>query len=135
MRPWMRLALAAIVFGHAFIYIRIGAMLPGAVGGWRGRSWLLGGAVTGPPLAMLVMAMHVVAGALLLLSALAIGAAPSVPGGWWPALPAAGAALGIAAFAVFWDGRSGAFVEEGGIGAVVSGLLLLATLSFSTLFR
>ena len=135
MRPWMRLALAVVVFGHAFIYIRIGSMLPGAVAEWRGRSWLLGGAVTGPPLAMLALAMHVLAGALLLVTALAIGLAPTVPGGWWPALPAAGAALGLAAFAVFWDGQVGAFAEEGGIGAVVSGVLLLAALSFPALFR
>ena len=133
MRPWMRLALAAIVFGHAFIYIRIGSMLPGAVAEWRGRSWLLGGTVTGAPLASLALATHVLAGALLLLCAVAIGFAPSLPGGWWPALPMAGAALGLAAFAVFWDGH--AFVEEGGIGAVVSGILLLVAALFPASFR
>lgn len=135
MRPWMRLALAFVVFAHAFIYIRIGSRLPGAIAEWRGRSWLLGGAVTGAPLAMLVLAMHVLSGALLLVSALAIGLAPAVPGGWWPALPIAGAALGIAAFAVFWDGQVAAFAEEGGIGAVLSGMLVLAALSFPALFR
>jgi hypothetical protein len=129
----MRLALAMIVFGHAYIYIRIGSMLPAAVAEWRGRSWLLGGAVTGAPLASLALVAHVLAGALLLTCAVAIGFAPSLPGGWWPALPIAGAALGIAAFAVFWDGH--AFLEEGGIGAVVSGLLLLAAVLFPAAFR
>ena len=130
-----RLALAFVIFCHAFIYVRIGSMLPGAVAGWRGRSWLLGGTVTGAPLATLILAMHVVAGMLLLGCATAVAFAPSVPGGWWPTLPIAGAALGIAAFAVFWDGRSGAFVEEGGVGALVSGLLLSAALLFPAAFR
>ena len=132
MRPWMRFVLAFVVFAHAFIYIRIGASLPAAVAAWRGRSWLLGGAVTGAPLATLVLVTHVGAGALLLACAIAIGFAPPAPGGWWPALPIAGAVLGIAAFAVFWDGH--AFVEEGGIGAVVSAILLLAAASFPALF-
>jgi hypothetical protein len=129
----MRLALALIVFGHAFIYIRIGSLLPGAVAEWRGRSWLLGGAVTGPPLASLALVTHVLAGALLLTCALAIGLAPSLPGGWWPALPIAGGALGLLAFAVFWDGH--AFVEEGGIGAVISAALLVAAALFPASFR
>jgi hypothetical protein len=135
MSPMTRLALAFVVFCHAFIYVRIGSTLPGAVAGWRGRSWLLGDVVTGAPLATLVLSMHVFAGSLLLASALAMGLAPQVPAGWWPALPAAGSAIGIAAFAVFWDGRQGAFVEEGGIGAVVSALLLGVALSFPALFR
>ena len=41
----------------------------------------------------------------------------------------------VAAFAVFWDGQVGAFAEEGGIGAILSGALLLVALSFPALFR
>ena len=132
MRPWMRLALALIVFGHAFIYVRIGSMLPGAVAGWRGRSWLLGGTMAARPLASLSLVIHVLAGALLLICAIAIAVAPWISGGWWPALPIAGSVLGLAAFAVFWDGH--AFVEQGGIGAVVSLLLLLGASLFPAAF-
>lgn len=134
MSTWLRLTLAFIVFCHAFIYIRIGAMLPGAVKAWQDRSWLLGDRLTGAPLATLIMAMHVVAGVVILACALAMGFAPGAPG-WWPALAVAGATLGLAAFVVFWDGRVGMFVEEGGIGAVVSGVLLAAALLFPNAFR
>jgi hypothetical protein len=97
MSTWMRLTVAFVLLCHAFIYIRIGAMLPGAIKAWQDRSWLLGDRLTGAPLATVVMAM--------------------------------------AAFVVFWDGRPGMFVEEDGIGAVVSGMLLAATLLFPDAFR
>ena len=134
MTPWMRLTLAFVLFCHAFIYIRIGATLPGAVKAWQDRSWLLGDRLTGAPLATLVMTMHVVAGVVILACAVAMGVAPGAPG-WWPALAVAGAAQGLAAFVVFWDGRPAMFVEEGGIGAVVSGALLAAALVFPNAFR
>jgi hypothetical protein len=134
MSTWMRLALAFVIFCHAFIYIRVGATLPGAVKEWQGRSWLLGSRVSGASLATLVLVMHVMAGVLIMACALAMGLAPSAPG-WWPALAVAGGALGIAAFAVFWDGQPRRLFEEGGIGAAVSAVLLATALLFPAAFR
>jgi hypothetical protein len=133
MTPWMRLLIAFIVFGHGFIYIRIGSLLPDPITEWQGRSWLLGSAVTGDRLTMLAIGLHVVAGIATIACALAIGFAPSLPG-WWPPLAIASAALGVAAFAVFWDGQTQLLLEEGAVGVVVS-LILLAMAVWPAAFR
>jgi hypothetical protein len=46
-----------------------------------------------------------------------------------------GSAIGIAAFAVFWDGQTRFLAEEGFIGAVVSLILLLGAAGFPQVFR
>lgn len=66
------------------------------------------------------MALHVVA---TLACAATIGFAPLVPG-WWRPLAINGATVGIDGFVVFWDGQTRLLVEEGGIGALVSLILL-----------
>jgi hypothetical protein len=58
--------------------------------------------VTDGRLTALVMVLNVIAGVATLACAVSIGLAPSLPG-WWRPLAMAGAVLGIAAFAVFWD--------------------------------
>lgn len=134
MSPWVRYLIAFVVFCHGFIYIRIGSVLPGPVKAWKGSSWLLGSAVTGGPLTALVIGLHVIAGIATIGCALAIGFAPSVPQ-WWRPLAITGAAVGIAAFAVFWDGQPQLLFEEGAIGAVVSVILLATAMTFPAAFR
>jgi len=134
MTLWMRLLVAFIIFCHGFIYIRVGSMLPGAIEEWRGSSWLLGRIVTGDRLTMLIVGLHVVAGIATIAGALAIGFAPSVPG-WWRPLAITGGALGVTAFAVFWDGQIQLLLEEGGIGASVSLVLLGAAILIPAAFR
>ena len=46
-----------------------------------------------------------------------------------------GAALGVAAFAVFWDGQTQLLFQEGAIGAVVSVILLATAMMFPAAFR
>ena len=89
---------------------------------------------TGGRLTTLVIGLHVIAGIAAIGCALAIGFAPSVPG-WWRPLAIASAALGAAAFAVFWDGQSRLLFEEGGIGAVVSVILFTTAILFPAAFR
>src|SRR5688500_18309395 len=101
MKPWLQYLIAAIVFCHGFIYVRIGAVLPGPIKEWKGSSWLLGTALTDGSLITLVVGLLVLAGIARLACAAAIGFAPVVPG-WWRPLAFAGAAIGIVAFAVFW---------------------------------
>ena len=43
--------------------------------------------------------------------------------------------MGIAGFAVFWDGQTQLFAVEGGIGAVVSLILLLSAIAFPRAFE
>jgi hypothetical protein len=131
--PWLRYTIAFVVFCHGFIYVRIGAVLPGPITQWRGRSWLLGGLVAGDRLRLLAVALHVVAGVLTIACSVAIAFAASLAG-WWPPSAIAGAIVGLLAFAVFFDGQWRLFAEEGGIGAVVSLLLLIAALAFPRAF-
>lgn len=105
MTPWLRYLIAFVVFCHGFICVRIGSALPGPIKEWNGSSWFLGSAVTDDRLRTLVVGLHVIAGLATLACAVAIGLVPSVPG-WWRPLAIGGAALGITAFAVFWDGQT-----------------------------
>ncbi len=134
MAPWLRYLIAFIIFCHGFIYVRIGAVLPGPIKGWKGRSWLLGRFVTDTRLRMLVVGLHVSAGVATLACALAIAFAPVLPG-WWRPLAIVGASFGIAGFAVFWDGQARLLFEEGAIGAVVSLLLLGVATTVPAAFR
>jgi hypothetical protein len=133
MTPWVRYLIAFIVFGHGFIYVRIGAVLPGTIKEWKGSSWLLGSAVTDGRLGALVIALHVVAGIATLACAVAIGLAPWLPG-WWRPLAIGGGAIGLAAFAVFWDGQTQFLFQEGAIGALISMILLMSALLFPRAF-
>lgn len=130
MTPWLRYLIAFVVFCHGFIYLRF---LPDALKAWGGRSWLLGGTLTHNRLKALVLALHVIAGSATLAAGVAIGWASSAPG-WWRPLAIVGAAAGIAGFAVFWDGETERLVREGGIGAVVSLILLVSAIAFPRAF-
>lgn len=129
MTAWVRVLVALLVFGHGFIYIRIGSILPSPIKEWKGTSWLLGSAVRDGRLTALVVAQHVMAGIAIVASALAIGFAPSVPG-WWRPLAVIGSVLGIGAFAVFWDGQTELLFKEGVAGAVLSMIFLAIALVF-----
>lgn len=134
MSPWLRYLIAFVVFAHGFVYLRIGSVLPSPIPAWRGSSWLFGSLLTGRTLTTTVVGLHVIAGVLIVASALAIGLAPSVPG-WWRPLAAAGGTVGIVAFAVFWDGQTNLLFDEGGLGALLSALLIAAAVLFPGAFR
>jgi hypothetical protein len=131
MRPWTRYLAAVVVFGHGLIYAGVGSMLPIPIQGWAGRSWLLGDALTGDRLITLVVALHELAGAALVAAAVSIAFVP----GWWRPLAIAGALLGIASFAALWDGQSALLYDEGGIGAIVSVVILLSAVAFADVVR
>jgi hypothetical protein len=46
-----------------------------------------------------------------------------------------GTAIGMLAFAVFWDGKTRLFASEGGIGVIVSLILLLFAIAFPRAFN
>jgi hypothetical protein len=131
MAPWLRYLIAFVVFAHGFVYVRIGSVLPGPIKAWRGRSWLLSDTVTGDQLRRVVISLHVAAGIALLACAVAIALAPSLPG-WWRPLAITGAAIGLVAFSVFWDGQTRLLFEEGVIGAVVSLVLLIGAIALAS---
>ena len=133
MTTWLQYIVAFVVFWHGFIYVRIGSALPGPIPEWNGSSWLLGHAVD-HPLTTLVVGLHVIAGIGTLATAVAMGLAPRLPG-WWRPLAIGSAALGIAAFGVFWDGQAQFLVQEGVIGAVISLTLLVSAIAFPEAFQ
>jgi uncharacterized YccA/Bax inhibitor family protein len=134
MDTWLRYLIGFVVLCHGFIYVGVGWLLPDAVKEWQGRSWLLGSTVTDGWLNAVVVTVHVVAGMLTMACAVAIAFAPAYPG-WWRPLAMGAAIVGLAAFAVFWDGQTSLLVEEGAIGALVSIILLGAALEFPLAFR
>lgn len=133
MAPWLRYLIAFVVGSHGLIYVMFVPLARDALKEWRGTSWLLGQAVTGGKLYTLASASHIAAGVIILACALAIAFAPAAPG-WWRPLAIVGAALGILAFAVFWDGQVQLLVQEGGIGPFVSLILLAVALAFPGAF-
>jgi hypothetical protein len=132
MASWPQYLIAFVVACHGSIYVPL-LFVPDMLKQWRGRSWLLGSTLTGNRLKVLVVALHVSAGILILASGAAIAMATWFPG-WWRPLAISGAALGIAGFAVFWDGQTGRVAEEGGIGAAISLLLLVSAIGLPSAF-
>jgi hypothetical protein len=134
MDTWLRYLIGFVVLGHGFIYVGVGWLLPEAVKDWQGRSWLLGSTIADSWLDAVVVTLHVVAGMVTMACAVAIAFAPAYPG-WWRPLAIAAGIIGLAAFAVFWDGQARLLVEEGAIGALVSLILLGAALEFPLALR
>ncbi len=133
MTTWMQYLIAFFLFCHGFVYVRIGSMLPAPVKGWNGGSWLLGDWIGNAQLTRVSVWLHVIAGIVMLACAVAIGL-PSLLAGWWRPLAIAGAVFGIAAFAVFWDGQARLLFDEGGLGALISLLVLIGAVAFPMAF-
>jgi len=134
MTAWLRYLIAFVVGCHGFTHVPFGLLVPARLIEWQGRSRLLGGAVSGDRLNTLVRALHLVAGAAILSCAAAIAVAPSAPG-WWRPLAIVGAAIGLGAFVVFYDGQARLLVVEGAIGAVASLILLVTAIAIPEAFR
>ncbi|HOC19653.1 MAG TPA: hypothetical protein PKK95_15400 [Vicinamibacterales bacterium] len=124
MAVWLRYLFAFLLFAHGFIYIRVGGALPGTVKGWNGRPWLLSKAITGGALITLLRAVHVAAGIAIVACAIAI--ALNHPS--WRTFAILGCAVGLVAFAIFWDGQTSLLFDEGAVGAVISLALLLTAI-------
>lgn len=131
MRPWVRYLIAFVLFVHGLIYVSVGSMLPIPIQGWTGRSWLLGDALGRDRLTTVLIALHELAGTVLVASAVAVALVP----GWWRPLAIAGALLGIASFAGLWDGQRDLFYDEGGIGAIVSAVIFASAIALSCAVR
>jgi hypothetical protein len=60
---------------------------------------------------------------------------PSLLPGWWRPLAITGAVLGIVGFTVFWDGQTGLLFDEGGLGALISLIILAGAIAFPAAFE
>ena len=132
MAPWLRYLLAVIVFAHGFIYV--GPLSPvRTFTAWTGRSWLLGGVLTGDSLRMLAWSLHILTAVATIGCAASIAFASVVPG-WWRPLAIASGVAGLLAFLVLWDGRSQLAFNQGAIGAIVSVMLLITAIVYPHAF-
>lgn len=123
MKPWMRYAIAAFVVAHGFVYLKAARSVLPVFEGWSGRSWLLGGAVTGDALTKLCLALWAVAGIGIVATGIALAFAFFAQALWRP-LAIAVSAAGILGFFAFWDGRMERLLAQGVIGAVLSTVIL-----------
>jgi hypothetical protein len=134
MKPWLRYLIAFVVVGHGFIYLAFGmGRIPDALKNWKGTSWLLGQAITGDRLKALAFGLSFAAGIATMVCGVAVAVAGSFHG-LWRSLAMVGGALGIAVFAVFWDGQKEQLVSQGVIGVPVSAVLLLCAILFPRAF-
>jgi hypothetical protein len=122
-----------VVACHGFTCIPFGTLALAQVEGWRGRSSVLGGALTGRRLRTLALGLYVIAGAVILAAAAAIAATPWAPG-WWRPLAIIGGAVGGAAFFTFYDGEIRRAVPEGAIGLVASVAMLAVAIALPGAF-
>jgi len=131
---WLRYLIAFVVFFHGWVYIPFGLTMINKLKGWNGHSLLFNWLIPDDKAKLIVQITHVTAGVVIVVCAAAIAFAPSVPNLWRP-LTIIGAVLGLAAFAVFWDGQFPLFVEEGGIGIIICLIMIAGALAFPNAFR
>lgn len=129
MTSWVRYLIAVVVAGHGLVYLNAARGVLPVFDGWRGRSLLLGGAVTGGALRRLDVVLWTGSGAGLVAAALAVAFAPTAHAVWRP-LAAAASAVAVLSFFTFWDGRRESLLAQGAIGMALSLLILLAALAF-----
>lgn len=133
MKPWIRYAVALVIAIHGFVYLNAARGVLPIFEGWKGRSWLLGSAITGEALKRLASGLFVIAGLGIIATGIAIGVAASTQGVWRP-LAIVASSASILSFFVFWGGRIDRLVAEGVIGMIVSLILLLSAIAFPNAF-
>lgn len=132
MESWLRYGIAFVVGCHGLTYTLFGFLAPPELKGWRGRSLLLGNAVSRERLGLLVIVLHAAAGVATIACAIAIAFAPTI--GVWPLLVVLGGATGLVAFDVFIGGQANLLVGEGAIGAALCVVLVVAGVAFGEAF-
>jgi len=119
----LRYLIALVIGSHGIAYLMYASQSGKVLEGWTGQALLLGSVFSGRRLEALAVILWAVAGIGLLCAAIAFGLWSSGSDFWRPI--AIGASLvSIASFAVVWDGRAMGFAPEGGIGMIISAIIL-----------
>ena len=115
--------IALVIGSHGVAYLMYASQSGKVLGGWAGQALLLGSVFSGRRLEALAVTLWAVAGIGLVCAAVAFGVWSSGADYWRPI--AIGASfVSIASFAVVWDGRAVGFAPEGGIGMIISAIIL-----------
>jgi len=133
MNPLMRYLLALVVSFHGLIYIAtpLSSLSSTVYSGWKGSSALMGSFVTGDALKSLTTALWLIAGVGIFCAGITIVLASRFPRLWQP-IAVAGTLVGMLSFVVFWDGQTAEFVNQGGVGLVLSAVIFVGALTFSS---
>jgi hypothetical protein len=117
---WLRIIIALFIGAHGLVYLiaPFTPMAPSISKGWKGSSAMLGTALSKDSLESLTTALWVIAGIGLLATAATIAMVSFVPGLWRP-IAVSASLLGVASFAVFYDGQTPLFVNQGGVGVII----------------
>jgi hypothetical protein len=133
MNEWLRYLIAAVVACHGLTYLMFGFLGPRQMKDWLGTSRILGPVLSASRLRTAIPVVHVLAGAAIIATGIAIALAPLMPA-LWPPLAILGGVASIAAFGAFWDGRPKYIVQEGGIGLGLSLILLIVAVAIPGIF-
>ena len=119
--------IALIVVSHGITYIAFVVSGANKFVGWKGSTWLLGSALTGDALKALASALWAIAGVGFIATGIAIAFSPSFQGLWLP-LAIGASTVSILSLAIFWDGQTAHFADQGGIGMVLSLIILISAI-------
>lgn len=115
---------------HGLAYLIFASQSRRVFEGSTGQPLLLGTTLSGNRLEALAVILWAVAGIGLMAAAIAFGPWFPISNLWRPI--AVGASLvSIASFAVVWNGRAGSLVAEGGIGMIISAIILAGVVGLS----
>ena len=89
---------------------------------------LLGSTVTGDALKSFTSVLWVISGIGFVCAGVAIVLVTRAPG-WWRPIAMGAALIGMASFVVFWDGQTAEFVNQGGIGFMLSTAVFLGAVA------
>jgi len=131
MRAVLRYLIAFVVSLHGLIYLvtPVSSLSSAVFAGWKGTSVLLGSLITGDALKWLTTGLWLIGGAGIVCACVAFVLMSRFPNLWRPM--AIGATLvGMLSFIIFWDGQAAEFVNQGGIGMVLSAMILVGALTF-----
>lgn len=131
METRVRYLAGAFVALHGLVYLAtpLTGLSERVFQGWTGTSILLGSALGSDVLRSLSAWFWILAGVGLMAAGGAIVFTSFVPGVWRP-LAIGAAVVGVASFLIFWDGQIALFVNQGGIGLVISVVIAAAAFSF-----
>ena len=130
MNRLIRYLLALVVSFHGLVYMvtPLSSLSSTVYSGWKGSSALMGSFVTGDALKSLTTALWLIAGVGIFCAGIFMVLASRFPHLWRP-LAMVGTSIGMLSFVIFWDGQTAGFVNQGGIGLVLSGAIFVGALT------
>ena len=130
MPTWLRLAVGFLVAIHGYVYIPFAVYLVHEFQGSYGTSRLLGSAFPTATVRTATLAVHGVAGVMLLAAGVLVAFAPGAVVAW-RTLAILGGAIGVLAFLVSRNGRPIHLSEQGVLGAAASLAVVVAALTLA----